>query len=113
MDNSRREMYWRLQGSSELILVTPNSGYLRGLFAKLFSHGPVAGQSTLLLLNSMPYASGTFNFCHLYEFDLSSGKQFHEALELLASFKRGLCGGVKIKLGRLQVRNWPTVQFLA
>ena len=31
------------------------------------------------------------------------GKQFHEALEMLAAFKRGLCGGVKIKLGRLQV----------
>lgn len=30
------------------------------------------------------------------------GKQFHEALEMLAAFKRGLCGGVKIKLGRLQ-----------
>ncbi|XP_068721668.1 phosphorylase b kinase regulatory subunit beta-like isoform X1 [Montipora capricornis] len=30
------------------------------------------------------------------------GKQFHEALELLASFKRGFCGGVKVKLGRLQ-----------
>ena len=34
---------------------------------------------------------------------ISRGKQFHEALEMLAAFKRGLCGGVKIKLGRLQV----------
>ena len=32
-----------------------------------------------------------------------SGKQFHQALELFASFKRGLCGGVKVRLGRLQV----------
>ena len=31
------------------------------------------------------------------------GKQFHQALELFASFKRGLCGGVKVRLGRLQV----------
>lgn len=34
---------------------------------------------------------------------LTRGKQFQETLELLASFKRGFCGGVKIKLGRLQV----------
>lgn len=30
------------------------------------------------------------------------GKQFNETLEMLAAFKRGRCGGVKIKLGRLQ-----------
>lgn len=44
------------------------------------------------------YSNGNMLFCFL-----TRGKQFQETLELLASFKRGFCGGVKIKLGRLQV----------
>ena len=43
---------------------------------------------------------------------LTRGKQFQETLELLASFKRGFCGGVKIKLGRLQVCKRKCLVFI-
>ncbi|XP_015749558.1 PREDICTED: phosphorylase b kinase regulatory subunit beta-like [Acropora digitifera] len=56
----------------------------------------------LALIRNNWNLKGRPTLCLLLREKTLRGKQFHQALELFASFKRGLCGGVKVRLGRLQ-----------
>lgn len=59
-------------------------------------------KTNLALVRNNWNMKGRPTLCLLLREKNLRGKQFQETLELLASFKRGYCGGVKIKLGRLQ-----------
>ena len=69
------------------------------------------------LTSSKPTRMSSEHFFHptMFSFLRFRGRHFKEMLELLASFKSGVCGGVRVRLGKLQVRllcSSPLIWFV-
>ena len=64
-------------------------------------------QTELAFLSKCWKLAGRPTFCMIIREDNIRGTNGHYLFRLLAQFKRGDCDGVKVRIGRLQVRFLP------